>query len=112
MHVISRRKLRVFAEKYSDAKEPLDAWLKVAKKSKWTSWADVQGTYAKASYYECCLIFNICGGSYRLVVRRSENWKALYVIGVYTHAGYDRDAWKESCKPRPRVGEKGTRNGH
>lgn len=100
MHVISRKKLVVFWEKYDDAKEALAAWFKVASRAVWARWSDVQAAYPKASLYECCLIFHIVGGNYRLVVRRSENWKTLYVVGVYTHAEYDRDQWKNSCAGR------------
>jgi hypothetical protein len=33
-------------------------------------------------------------------VRRSENWKTLYVVGVFTHKEYDRDLWKKFCSCR------------
>src|SRR5947209_8476481 len=100
MHVISRKKLAVFWTQYRDAEQQLAAWFKVAGKARWDKWADVQGVYPKASYYECCLVFNIVGNNYRLVVRRSENWKTLFVVGVYTHHDYDRDLWKQSCACR------------
>ncbi len=97
MHVISRKKLVAFWQEYPDAEDQLAAWFRVAEKAGWGKRADVQRTYPKASYYECCQIFNVCGGSYRLVVRRSANGKTLFVVGVYTHAEYDRDLWKEFC---------------
>lgn len=53
-----------------------------------------------ASYYRCCLVFNICGNKYRLVVRRSASWSALFVVGVFTHADYDRGEWKKHCTCR------------
>ncbi len=100
MHVLSRKKLVVFWEQYPNAQEPLAAWFKVAEKAAWAMWADVQAAYPRASCYECCLIFNVCGGAYRLVVRRSENWKTLFVVGVYAHNEYDRDRWKKFCACR------------
>jgi mRNA interferase HigB len=100
MHVISRKKLVAFWEEQHDAEKQLAAWFKVAKKAKWGKWADVQKAYPKASYYECCLIFNICGGSYRLVVRRAENWKTLFIVGVYLHKEYDLEKWKDYCSCR------------
>jgi mRNA interferase HigB len=100
MHVISRKCLVTFWEKYADSEEQLAAWFKVADKARWNRWADVQRAYPNASYYECCLIFNICGGSYRLIVRRARNWKTLFVVGVYTHQEYDRAPWKELCECR------------
>jgi mRNA interferase HigB len=100
MHVITRRRLVAFRQERPDAKEPLAAWFKVADKARWAKWADVRKAYPKASSYRCCLIFNICGGSYRLVVRRSLNWKTLFVVAVFTHAEYDRDLWKKLCTCR------------
>ena len=100
MHVISRKKLADFWKKYSSAKNALATWFKVAEKAHWQKWADVQKANPKASYYECCLIFNIGGGSFRLVVRRATNWKTLFVVGVYTHEEYDRDLWKAFCACR------------
>ena len=60
----------------------------------------MQKIYPKASYYQCCLIFNIVKGNYRLVVRRRENWSTMFVVGVFTHNEYDRDEWKSSCPCR------------
>ena len=100
MHVISRRKLVEFWKVQPDTEASLTDWFKVAETSNWTQWADVQGSYPKASYYHCCLIFNICGGNYRLIVRRSQNWKTLFVVAVVTHAEYDRDVWKKNCDCR------------
>lgn len=97
MHVISRKKLVTFWQQYPDAEEPLAGWFKVAEKAKWTKWADVQSAYPKASYFECCLIFNICGGKFRLILKRSVTRKTLFVVGVYTHKEYDLDRWKEYC---------------
>jgi mRNA interferase HigB len=97
MHVISRKKLVQFWTVYGDAELALSAWFKVAELADWKQWSDVQSVYPKASYYRCCFIFDICGGDYRLVVRRSGNWKTLFVVGVLTHAEYDRNKWKKSC---------------
>lgn len=97
MNVISRKKLVTFWIAHADAMDHLAAWFKATRKATWTKWADVQAVYPRASYHKCCLIFNICGNDYRLVVRRSEHWKTLYVIGVFTHAECDRDEWKKRC---------------
>ncbi|CAN5228894.1 hypothetical protein BH10PLA2_BH10PLA2_15250 [soil metagenome] len=100
MHVISRKKLREFWQEHEDAAAQLAAWFKVAELAEWMQWSDVTRTYPKASYYHCCLIFNICGGQYRLVARRSMNWKTLYVVAVMIHSDYDRDTWKQFCDCR------------
>jgi mRNA interferase HigB len=98
MQVISVNKLVEFWKKHRNAKKQLAAWLKVAEDATWKKWADVTATYAKASLYKCCIVFNICGGSYRLVARRDEKWTSLLVVDVYTHQEYDKDSWKDYCK--------------
>jgi mRNA interferase HigB len=100
MHVISRKKLVAFWKKYPDAMKALATWFKAAEQARWAKWADVIAAFPKASYCHCCLIFNICGGSYHLVVRRATNWNTLFVVGVYTHSDYDRDHWKAFCARR------------
>ena len=98
MHIISRRRLVDFWAGHPDSETQLAKWFRDVEGAVWAKWADVRDMYPKASYYECCLIFNICGGSYRLIVCRSANWKTLYVVGVFTHQEYDRDLWKGSCE--------------
>ncbi len=100
MHIISRKALVDFWTRYPDSEPQLDEWFDTSSRARWGKWADVRGAFPRASYLECCLIFNICGGSYRLVVRRSANWKTLFVVGVFTHREYDRDEWKRFCECR------------
>jgi mRNA interferase HigB len=100
VHVISRKLLRDFWSQHPEAEVHLAAWFKVAEAATWASWTDVQRAYPRASYYRCCLVFNILGGNYRLVVRRGANWKTLFIVGVFTHAEYDRDHWKAHCTCR------------
>jgi mRNA interferase HigB len=97
VNVISRKLLAAFWAQYPDAKDAPEEWYRAALKANWEGWSDVQGRFPKASYYQCCLIFNICGNKYRLVVRRSARWKRLYVVGVFTHGEYDRGTWKGRC---------------
>jgi mRNA interferase HigB len=100
MHIISRKKLREFWLRHPDSEDQLAAWFKVVKLAHWARWADVVRAYPRASYYRCCLVFNMGGGNYRLVVRRSLNWKTLFVVAVMTHAEYNRGAWKKFCSCR------------
>jgi mRNA interferase HigB len=100
MHIISRKKLREFWLHHADAEEQLAAWFKFVEAEDWAMWGDVKQAYPKASYFHCCIIFNICGGNYRLVVRRSLNWKTLFVVAVMTHPDYDRMEWKKFCTCR------------
>jgi mRNA interferase HigB len=111
MNVISRDTLIRFWQEHPDAERQLAAWFRVARNASWAGWAEVQLAYPRASLFECCLIFNICGNAYRLVVRRSQSWKTLFVIGVYTHTVYDQDHWKDRCHDGPGSRRRGGSHG-
>lgn len=100
MHIISKTKLRNFWTAHRDAEQALGNWHRVALKAARESWAEVRQAFPKASYYRCCLVFNVCGNKYRLVVRCALNWKTLFVVGVYPHAEYDLGHWKDFCTCR------------
>jgi mRNA interferase HigB len=97
MHVISRRKLREFWEEHPDAETPLSAWYKTAKKAQWQKFADVRAEYPSADQVGKCIVFNIGGNKYRLIVIISPNWRKVYVRFVLTHKDYDQGGWKHDC---------------
>jgi mRNA interferase HigB len=98
MWVISKRRLREFWELHPESAKPLMAWYKIAKKAEWTSFGDIKRfAAASADTFGQCVIFNIGGNKYRLVVRVHYNIHRVYVMGVYTHEEYDEDRWKCEC---------------
>jgi mRNA interferase HigB len=97
MRVISKRPLRDFWTLHPDAKSNLEAWWKVATKTNWDTFAEVRQTYGTASLVGRCIVFNICGNKYRLIVTARFEYGCFYVRGVKTHAEYDRNGWKEEC---------------
>jgi mRNA interferase HigB len=42
-----------------------------------------------------CIVFNIGGNKYRLIVIISPNWRKVYIRFVLTHKDYDRGGWKD-----------------
>jgi mRNA interferase HigB len=96
-HVIAKPRLREFWEHNRDAQKELENWYKTARKAHWTSLTDLRIANPKADQVGRCLIFNICGNKYRLIVRVTQNWKRLYVRHVLTHKDYDKQAWRTSC---------------
>ena len=98
MHVISRKALRDFAERHPTARGPLDAWYRTARQATWSNLADVQATYPHADLYGACTIFNIGGNNYRLIVWINYAYQRIFIRNVLTHAGYDREGWKDDCE--------------
>jgi mRNA interferase HigB len=98
MRTISQKRLKEFWTKHRRAEEPLRAWYKVAIKEDWRNLADVRSVYNKADQVGSCLVFNIEGNSYRLIVRILYDWTLLLVCTVLTHREYDRESWKTTCR--------------
>jgi len=91
MRLIARRGLREFAEKHADSKSALDAWWLFASKADWEKPQDVKDDLAHASIVAGNrVVFNICGGSYRLVVKFNYPYRIGYIRWIGNHADYDR----------------------
>lgn len=78
--------------------EPLRAWCVLAEKSRWSNFADVRAQAGPtASAVGNCVIFNIRGNHYRLVVRIVYPKPRVYILKVMTHAEYSENKWPEEC---------------
>ncbi len=97
MRVISKQPLRAFWERHPDAESSLKAWYKTATTTNWDTFAELRQTYPHASLVGRCIVFNICGNKYRLVVTGRFDYGFFYVRHVMTHEEYDRNRWKEEC---------------
>ena len=91
MRIISRRILREFANRYSQAEHPLDQWYKYVQSANWRTPADVKQSFRSADILPGNrVVFNICGNHYRLVVKVEYDPQIVYVRFIGTHADYDR----------------------
>lgn len=102
MHIISVKKLREFWTEHPAAELPLRAWVQVVRHASWTCFADVRADYASCDQVGRCIVFNIGGNKFRLVVRVKYVRHALtdgtvFVRHVLTHPQYDRNGWKGDC---------------
>lgn len=91
MRVIAKKILREFWEKRNDAEEQLKTWYKEASKADWSSPNDVKKEYIKASILKNRrVVFDICGNSYRLIVKINYERKWVFVRFIGTHSDYDK----------------------
>jgi mRNA interferase HigB len=95
MHIISRKKLRAFWEKYPKAKSPLEAWYQSAKHAEWEQFADLRKTFNTVDLVGRFVVFDIGGNKYRLIAAIHFNRGKLFVRHVLTHAEYDEGKWKD-----------------
>jgi len=96
MNVISKRTLIKFYELHPQSKSALEVWHNDAKKSTWSSPADIKKIYSSASFIQDNrVVFNIKGNDYRLIVHIDYPRKIVRVKFIGTHAQYDKINAKE-----------------
>ncbi|MEW5979343.1 MAG: type II toxin-antitoxin system HigB family toxin [Acidobacteriota bacterium] len=96
MHVISKKRLKEFWSDHRDAERSLAAWVKITAKAKWESLTEVKKAFPSADLVGQCVVFNIAGNKYRLIVRIQR--QRVYIRHIMTHAEYDRGKWKDDCE--------------
>ena len=95
MHVITRKRLLEFSEKFPDAGEPLDRWYRIVKRTDFKSLAGLRKTFPHADQVGRLIVFNIGGNKYRLITYIVFSRKRIYIRNVLTHSEYDKGKWKE-----------------
>lgn len=94
VHVISRKALVHFWERYPDSRGPLLRWYKIMINSEYNSFEDLRITFPSADTVKDLIIFNIGGNKYRLIASIHFNRGKVYIRHVLTHQEYDRGGWK------------------
>jgi mRNA interferase HigB len=95
MHVISKKKLREFWERYPKARLPLEAWYQIAKRAEWATFAELRQTFGMADWVGRFVVFDIGGNKFRLIAAIHFNRGKLFLRHVLTHAEYDEGKWKD-----------------
>jgi mRNA interferase HigB len=95
MHVITRKRLNEFAEKYPETKTALAHWYHLAKRNNFSNFAELRATFSSADQIGKFTVFNIGGNKVRLIAAIHYNQRKIYIRAVLTHAEYDEGRWKE-----------------
>ena len=101
MRIISRKRLREFAQRYPEVAEPLEQWYRLFREAEWENLQDVRRVYPHADPVTVAsgntvTVFNICGNKYRLIAAIHYNGQRAYVLRVLTHAEYSKNLWKDT----------------
>jgi mRNA interferase HigB len=94
MHVISRKTLRLFWERYPDSETALARWFKIVQQTEFRNFAELRATFPTADKVDDWVVFNIGGNKYRLIASIHFNRSKIYVRHILTHVEYDRGGWK------------------
>jgi len=97
MHLVSRKRLREFWKIEKEAESPLDNWYRTAKRARWKNIAEVREIYPHADLVGECVVFNVGGNKYRLIVKFEFLKQTVYIKFVLTHKEYDKEDWKRDC---------------
>ncbi|MDT5294078.1 MAG: mRNA interferase HigB [Acidobacteriota bacterium] len=95
MHVITRKRLNEFAEKYPETRTALAHWYSLAKQHNFSNLAELKAVFSSADQVGKLTIFNIGGNKIRLIAAIHYNRNRIYIRAVLTHAEYDEGKWKE-----------------
>ena len=94
MNVISRKALDAAKRRHADATNWLDGWWVVAKREQWRSLDEVRRAYPSTDQVGRCLVFNVRGNRYRLIVAvryaTSERGGTLFFKHFLTHGAISR----------------------
>jgi len=94
MHVISRKTLQQFWDRYPDSESSLSRWFKIVKKTDFASFIELRMTFPSADKVGDLIVFNIGRNKYRLIAAIHFNRNKIYIRHILIHAEYDGGAWK------------------
>ena len=94
MHIISRKVLRQFWEKYLDSETALSRWLKLFNSSTFENFDELRSVFPSADIVGDLIVFNIGGNKYRLITSIHFNRQKVYIRYILNHSEYDKNIWK------------------
>lgn len=98
MHLVTKKRLQEFWSAYPDSETSLTHWFRIVKKADWTSLADIRKDFPHVDLVGDCVVFNIGGNKYRLIVKVRYRSRAVFVRFVMTHSEYNKEKWKADCR--------------
>jgi len=95
MHVITRKRLNEFAEKFPETQNALAQWYRQMNRTNFDSIAEVREIFPSANKVSKLTVFNIGGNKIRLIAAIHYNRKKIYIRAVLTHREYNAENWEK-----------------
>ncbi len=86
-----------FTRKHANARPAFNRWRDRTKRADWRDFEGVKRDFPAADKYRACVIFDIGGNNYRLIVKIDYLTQVVNVRKALTHAEYDKENWKSDC---------------
>jgi mRNA interferase HigB len=93
MNVVSKKRLRQFWTKHSEAEQPLTRWYNLFRKTSPGNFAELRETFASADFVNPHTIFNVGGNKFRIITIVDYEFQFAKIRHVFTHEEYD--AWNQ-----------------
>jgi mRNA interferase HigB len=91
VRIFNRSTVRAFAGAHADARQALFAWFAEVEQAGWTGPEHIKASYPSASFLAGDrVVFNVKGNKYRVVVAVKDEFFAVYIRFIGTHAEYDK----------------------
>lgn len=97
MRIISRKALRTYWELHPESEVVLQDWYFKVKRFKANNFAEIRKTFPNADLVGDCIVFNVGGNKYRVIVHFDYSVQTTWIRFVLSHAEYDRGKWKADC---------------
>lgn len=94
MRVISKKTLRDFWQRHSNAKPGLLLWYQRISKTRFISFSDIKQVFSSADIVGNFVVFNVSGNNYRLIAYIDYEAQMLFIRAILTHTEYDKENWK------------------
>lgn len=95
MHIITRKRIVVFAKEHPKCSTALESWYRILKHTTILNFIELQAIFPSADKVEGLTVFNIGGNKARLIAAIHYNSQRVYIRYVLTHSEYDKNKWKE-----------------
>ena len=92
MRVIAKSRLKEYwsQKQFRTAEQPLRAWYDEVIHANWKNFNDLKADFPKVSLVgNERVVFNVCGGAFRLIVKVEFKMDAVFIRFFGTHKEYD-----------------------
>jgi mRNA interferase HigB len=99
MRIIKPSTIQKWCDQHPRAKDGLEAWVEIVKRSKWSHPPDMLKTFPSADPVtvksgKTVYVFNIRRNEYRLICAIHFNLGKVFALRFLIHKDYQKGAWK------------------
>jgi mRNA interferase HigB len=95
MHVITRKRLNEFANRYPETKTALVHWYRLIKQGHFSSFSELRSLFPSVDQVGKLTVFNVAGNKVRLIAAIHYNRNKVYIRSILTHEEYDENKWRK-----------------